>query len=627
MKGYTGKLLFVDLSTGEIEVREFDEQFARTWIGGYGFGARILYDEMPAFTDAYAPESMIGFCSGALNGTTALMGGRYCVVCKSPVYDGWNDANSGGTFGPSMRSAGFDAIFVKGIAEAPVYLYVKEGECEIRDASAYWGKTVSECEALASEEIGEKRLGSCWIGPSGEKLSLIAAVMNDTHRAAARGGVGAVMGSKKLKGIVVAGKYKLEKADADLLRALNKEVMKWETEGPVKPVVGIFSAWGTGNDYEHAVGCGDAGVKNWAGSVEDIAPEDRDAASTQKMDEKYRLKKYACSACPVGCGAIYGFDAYGYKSEDSGRPEYEVTAGLGSMLLNTDTDALNVVNFLFNEYGIDAISGSGTIAWAMEVYNRGLLSAEDLDGIELTWGNGEAIVRIAEKLVKGEGVGEILIHGSKYAADHFGVGHDALVTANGIEIGQHDCRYGPHLARTYVYDPSPGRHVKGGLGVGCGHKPAEVKYVYDDKGEADVAGTVDRELSACGGFCGFTAFGLPPDMQRKFLNASTGFDYTPEELFQAGKRVWFMRQAFNIREGKLRDYWYLDDRLQGKPPLEEGPLTGVTIDVETMGDAFFKVMGVNLENGVPFRETYEEVGGMDDVIEDIYGENGVLAQG
>ena len=188
MKGYAGKLLFVNLSTGEIEVREFDEQFARTWIGGYGFGARILYDEMPAHTDVFAPESLIGFICGAANNTGAPMGARYTVVCKSPVYDGWNDANSGGSFGPALRGAGYDGVFVRGISEAPVYLFIKDGVCEIRDASAYWGKTVSECESLILEETGEKRLGSCWIGPVGEKRGYIAAIMNDTHRAAARGG-------------------------------------------------------------------------------------------------------------------------------------------------------------------------------------------------------------------------------------------------------------------------------------------------------------------------------------------------------------------------------------------------------------------------------------------------------
>ena len=619
MKGYTGKLLFVDLSEGTTEIREFDEQFARTWIGGYGFGARILYDEMPAHTDAYASESMIGFISGTTNGTTALMGGRYTVVCKSPVYDGWNDANSGGTFGPSMRSAGVDGIFVKGIAENPVYLYIKDGECEIRDASAYWGKTVSECEALAAEEIDEKRLGSCWIGPAGENKAYIAAVMNDTHRAAGRGGVGGVMGSKNLKGIVVAGKFKLDKADPDAIRALNKEVMTWEKEGPVKPVCQMFGQWGTGNDYEHAIGRGDGGVKNWAGSVEDVPPEDRDVASAPRMDETYKRKKYACSACPIGCGAVYGFDAYGYKSEDSGRPEYETTVGLSSMLLCNDVDAVNVVNFLFNEYGIDTISGPGTIAWAMEMYDRGLLTADDMDGVELNWGNGPAIVRIAEMMCHAEGIGKVLLNGSRFAADHFGFGHDALGTASGIEIAQHDSRYGPGLARTYTYDPSPGRHVKGGLGIASGRQPAEVKYVFDDKGAADAAGTCAKEMNNCGGFCDFSGFGLPPDMQRKLINAATGFDLTPEEYALAGKRIWFMRQAFNIREGHLRDYWYLDDRILGKPPLEEGPLKGVTVDVETMADEFFKHMGANPEDGVPYRETLEEVGGMDDVIADIYG--------
>ena len=177
---------------------------------------------------------------------------------------------------------------------------------------------------------------------------------------------------------------------------------------------------------------------------------------------------------------------------------------------------------------------------------------------------------------------------------------------------------GPGLSQG-LFDPSPGRHVKGGLGVACGHKPPEIKFAFSTRGPEDVAGTLDRELSAAGGFCGFTAFGLPPDFYRKLINAVTGFDYTPEEFKLAGKRIWLMRQAFNIREGYLRDHWYLDNRLQGKPPLEEGPLAGVTIDDDAMGDAFFKEMGINLEDGIPFRETYEEVGGMDDVIADIYG--------
>lgn len=621
MKGYTGKLLFVDLSEGTTEIREFDEQFARTWIGGYGFGARILYDEMPAHTDAFAPESMIGFISGAMNGTTGLMGGRYTVVSKSPIYDGWNDANSGGTFGPSMRSAGFDGIFVKGIAEKPVYLYVKEGECEIRDASHLWGKTISECEEIIAEEIDEKKLGSCWIGPAGERKALPACIINDTHRAAGRGGSGAVMGSKMLKGIVVTGSFKLEKADPDALKEMNKEVREWQKNGPVAGVFTMFGEFGTGLGYEPGVVTGDASVKNWKGAgVVDVAPEDYAVMAAATMDQTYRRKKYACHSCPMGCGAVYAFDAYGYASEDSGRPEYETAAGLGCMLLNTDADAVNAANFLINEYGLDAIAVCSTIAWAMEMFEDGNLSLEDLDGIQLDWGNGEAIVRLTEKICWGEGIGAILMNGSRYAADHFGFGHYALGTANGIEIAQHDPRFGPGLARTYVYDPSPGRHVKGGLGPACGNEPPEVKYVYDDKGPQDAALTCDKEMNNCGGFCDFDGFALPPDGTRRLLNAATGFDFSPEDYARAGKRIWFMRQAFNIREGHLRDYWYLDPRLRGEPPLEEGPLAGITIDIETMGDVFFENMGVDKKTGIPLRESLEEVGGMDDVIADIYGE-------
>ena len=621
MKGYVGKLLFVDLSTGETEVREFDEQFAKTWIGGYGFGARILYDEMPAHTDAFAPESMIGFISGAMNGTTGLMGGRYTVVAKSPIYDGWNDANSGGTFGPSMRSAGFDGIFVKGIAEKPVYLFIKEGQVEIRDASHLWGKTVIACEEAVAEELGEKKLGSCWIGPAGERKAYTACIINDSHRAAGRGGVGAVMGSKMLKGIVVSGTFKLEKADQDALKALNKEIRAWEKDGPINFVSEMFGNLGTGADYESAIMNGDAGVKNWKGAgIIDVPEEDRAASAAVTMDAKYRLKKFACHSCPIGCGAVYGFDAYGYKTEDSGRPEYETAIGLGSLLLNNDSDAVNVCNFLMNEYGIDTIAGSNTIGWAMEMFDDGNLTLEDMNGIALNWGASEAIVRVCEAMCKGEGIGEILQNGSRYASRHFGFGDYALATASGIEIAQHDCRYGPGLGRTYCYDPSPGRHVKGGLGPACGNNPPEVKYVYDDKGEQDAAMTCDKEMNNCSGYCDFDGFAFPPDMPRQLLNAATGFDFSPEEYAQTGKRIWFMRQAFNIREGHLRDYWYLDNRILGVPPLEEGPIAGVTIDIETMADEFFKHMGINPENGVPLRETMEEVGALDDVIADIYGE-------
>jgi aldehyde:ferredoxin oxidoreductase len=215
MFGYTGKLLFVELTTGKTEIRELDESDAKSFIGGPSLGAKILYEEMPAHTDVFSEDSVIGFVSGPANGTGALMGGRYTVVCKSPVTGGWNDANSGGNFGPQMRRAGFDGIFIKGISNKPVYIFADNGKAEIRDASRLWGKTVSHAERLIREELNDGRVGIALIGPAGENLSNMAAVMNDTHRAAARGGPGAVMGSKKLKAIAVRGDLKIELKDKD----------------------------------------------------------------------------------------------------------------------------------------------------------------------------------------------------------------------------------------------------------------------------------------------------------------------------------------------------------------------------------------------------------------------------
>ncbi len=227
MFGYAGKLLFVDLSTGDTEVRQLDEALARYFIGGPSLGARILYDEMPAKTDVFSKDSIVGFIAGPANGSGALMGGRYTVVCKSPVTGGWNDANSGGHFGPQLRQAGYDGVFVKGISKKPVYIFIDDGKVEIRDASHLWGKVTSETETAIKQELGDNRVGIALIGPAGENLSNMAAVMNDTHRAAGRGGSGAVMGSKKLKALVVRGKHKIEVKDKDAIIRMNKEVIEW----------------------------------------------------------------------------------------------------------------------------------------------------------------------------------------------------------------------------------------------------------------------------------------------------------------------------------------------------------------------------------------------------------------
>lgn len=612
MFGYTGKLLFVDLTSGKAEVRELDEETAKNYVGGPSLGAKILYDEMPANTDVFSHDSMIGFVSGPTNATGAFMGGRYTVVSKSPVTGGFNDANSGGSFGPQMRRAGFDGIFVKGISEKPVYLFVDNGRAEIRDASKLWGKTTSETERLIREELNDNRVGIALIGPAGENLSNIAAVMNDTHRAAARGGPGAVMGSKKLKAIVVRGDLKIEVKDREAVLALNKQTVEWE-KGPMSMFVGMFANQGTGSFYQSSVLTGDASIKNWAGAPQELTEEQILFLTSGEMDKLYKKKKFACNACPVGCGAIYQFKFGDKQVEDSSRPEYETLGSFGSMLLNGDSLSVNKCNYLCNEYGYDTISMGATVAWVMENYNKGVFTKEELSGIDLSWGNPEAIVQLTELICKNEGIGRILNKGSQAASEALNKGHEALVTASGIEIPQHDSRYGPGLARTYQYDPTPGRHVKGGLGISHGSQPPELKYNYTDTGEKDVAGVATQEMINAAGYCSFAEFGLPPQSMLKYLNAITGFDYSEEEYNKAGLRSFAIRYAFNIREGFRRKDYKISDRIVGKPPLKDGPLAGVTLDNEKLADNFFEALGWDVAEGLPTKEWLLKTGGLEQV--------------
>ncbi len=618
MFGYTGKLLFVDLTAGRTEVRELDEATAKNFFGGPSLGAKILYDEMLAHTDVFSEESMIGFVTGPTNGTGTLLGGRYTVVSKSPVTGGWNDANSGGNFGPLLKKSGYDGVFVKGISKKPVYIFIDNGKAELRDASGIWGKTVSEAERIIKEELDDKHVGIAQIGPAGEALCSMAAVMNDTHRAAGRGGSGAVMGSKKLKALVVRGKVEIETKDKGALIALNKETVTWEKEGPVAPVYNMFKNHGTGGSYESSVYGGDASVKNWAGSSGDLTEEQIKPVGSQGMDLRFKKKKYACNSCSIGCGAIYSIGEGKWPREETARPEYETQGMFGSQLLNSSAEAVNECNRLCNEYGFDTISMGGTVAWCMENYSNGVFTQEELDGIDLKWGNADAIVQMTKKICMREGVGEALSNGSLAVARHFGKGFEALVVAGGIEIPQHDPTFSPGLARTYKYDPTPGRHVKGGLGIQYGNEPPEVKYNYADTGERDVAGVVGAEITNAAGFCVFGDFGLPPGAVAKYLAAITGFDYSEDDVKRLGLRSFTMRHAINLREGLRRKDHEISGRIVGDPPLKEGPNTGVTVDTEKLTDNFYSALGWNVSDGVPKLEALKHIGGLENVIRDLY---------
>ena len=620
MGGYNNKMLFVNLTQGELEERKVPEEVVTNFIGGYGLGAKILYEMMPAGADPLGPDNVLGFIPGPAPGTRALFSGRYTLVHKSPVTGGWNDANSGGYFGPELKKAGYDAVFISGISDKPVYLWIKDGQVEIKDASHLWGMDAKETWAALKEETGDERVRIVAIGPSGERMSYLACPINDGHRAPGRGGGGAVMGSKKLKAIAVRGSGEIPVANPERILEINKSVVAMMREHPAWE---RWSEYGTTGITEASTLSGDCAVKNWAGAgIIDFGEESAHKLSGAVLD-KYKTKKYACHNCPLGCGAEYEVNTGRWPLGATERPEYETSGAFGPALLCDEEDALLKANEICNRYGLDTISAGMTIAWAMECYDRGILSKKDLDDIDLTWGNGEAIVALLQKMADGEGCGAVLANGSAFAAGKWGKGEEYLQTASGIEIPMHDPRLGPGLARTYQFDPTPGRHVKGGIGLGQLGLPPEEKYVYEGTGEADLGATTFQEVLNCLGFCMFAgSVGVTAQAFYDYAQAIIGIPFSAEDCFNTGLRILNMRQAFNLREGITPADCSISDRVIGKPPLKEGPVANVTLDEKQLARNFFAAADWDMETGKPSLKSLRKLGHLNEVIKDLYDDLG-----
>lgn len=618
MYGYNGKVLIIDLTERSFEVRDLDPQRAYCFIGGVTLGVRYLYELMPAKTHVFAPESVIGFVTGPMTGTKALLSARVSVVCKSPVNDFINDSSCGGSFGPHLRKSGFDAVFIRGRSEKPVYIYLCDGKVEFRDAAHLWGKTTSEGEKLIRGELGDN-LSIMQIGPGGEHLSNMAAIINEGHRAAGRGGSGAVMGSKNLKALVCSGSARIPVYDEAALVACNKECLAFGAEGGKgAAIVAQFKSTGTSAEYDSCVLQADAPIKNWLGTPEDMTEEQAEALTGMIMDPRYKVGKSGCDSCYIKCGAVYRLNKGKYKLENASRPEYESLGAFGSMLLNGDSDTAVILNHLCNEYGYDTISFGGTISWLMECYEKGIVTREELGGIELKWGDSEAIIAIAEKICGYEGIGVQLNLASRGAARALGKGEECLVTASGIELPMHGARFNPGLARIFQYDPTPGRHIKGGRGVPHGHKPWDVKYNFENTGKDDAAGLLEWEFTNCSGVCGFGNFLMTPMIAVKMVEAITGFHYTEEQLTQFAYRSFTLRHAFNLREGYRRKDFKIDGRAVGKPPLQSGPLKGRTVDNEKLADNFYGYLGWDIETAMPPADFIRSLGGLDFLLEDLH---------
>jgi len=382
--------------------------------------------------------------------------------------------------------------------------------------------------------------------------------------------------------------------------------------------VKLFGTYGTGGMTAGAGLNGDAPVKNWAGSGSiDMGEEALTKLATFSYDGKYKVKKYACAQCPLSCGAHYRVDRGRWPIGETDRPEYETLAAFGTMTLNHDIESIIKCNDICNKSGLDTISVGATVAWAIECYESGLFSREDTGGIELTWGNAEAIVAATQAVADQNGFGKVLAMGSERAAQALGRGGVFLQNVQGIELPMHDPRFSPRFARTYQCDPTPGRHVKGGLGIVDFRSPNEVKYDYGARAQMDADLTCFAEVRNASGSCSFGGFSMPQDALPRLIAAATGWEFGGKDMLQAGKRIFTMRHAFNLREGQ-RQSRTLPGRCFGETPLAAGPLKGITVDHRTMSEGFLRCMEWDAQTLIPARGLLEDLGGMEDVIRDLY---------
>jgi aldehyde:ferredoxin oxidoreductase len=622
MGGYMGRILFIDLGRGEMSEEALDEKFCRDFLGGYGMGGRILYSRQSVGVDPLGPDNTLGLLTGPLTGSTRCWGTRYTAVAKSPLTGVWGDANSGGDFGSFLKFAGYDAVFFTGVSDKPVYLLIQDGTAELKDAASLWGKDTHETTRQLKSEFGNN-LAVAAIGPAGEKRALVSAIMSDKFRAAARAGLGAVMGSKNLKAVVAMGNQKVPIAN---MEALNEATKKFLAFIKTTPVGISMRAAGTCAGTANNVATGNCPTKNWDGAGPLDFPNA--VAISDKSVIDFQFRRHGCWHCPNPCGGLMEAGKQYKYPKGTYKPEYETLGSFGALCLNDNLESIIMANDICNRYGIDAISAGAIIAFAIECYENGVINKGDTDGIELTWGNHAAIVAMLDKLARREGLGDVLADGVRVAAQKIGRGAEKYaVHVHGQEPAMHDPRFGPGFATAYTVAAEPGRHTQSGLApleegapITGLELPDHVlaRDIYTGKGAVDAWLMNLNHAMNSAGMCLFGDWTMPREAIPTLLSCVTGWDVTTEEMAITGERIFAIRLAFTLRERvtPIKDF-ELRGRLKGEPPLKRGPLSNVTVDVKALSDDYYGALGWDLQTGTPGKKRLLELG-LDDVAADLW---------
>jgi len=629
--GYAGKILRVNLSKKKVAEEELKPELLRLYLGGTGYAARILWDELERGVDPLSPENKLIACTGPLTGTLAPCSGSIEFAFKSPLTGIFGQTRAGGGFGPRLKYAGYDFIVIEGASDKPVYLSVIDGSAEIRDASHLWGKTVHEATHMLIEEVGDPQASVACIGPGGERLIRYASIMVDYDRAAGRCGGGAVMGSKKLKAIVVNGDRGIEIAKPDEFYDAAREAIS--AVGRQRMGLGQF---GTVGGLKGLNESGALPTKNF----QTCYYEKAEKMSGEELARKYLLKRRACLACPIGCGRYVWVPAGLYITPPHEGAEYETVDMLGVQSMMGSLEPLIRADYLCNTYGIDTISAGNVIAFAIEAYERGLITDEDTGGLKLRWGDADACLNLLEMIIERRGIGDLLAEGVKRAAEKIGRGaEDFACHGKGLEVPAHDTRgTSKSFAIQYaIGNPRGACHIEplwagmwdfSGSGLGLRElglpwpPPSRFEEVGVRRGEACRLLWLYGELASILGICRFSMQGgedeiLTPARLSRLVSTLTGWELSPRDLLVISDRAYTLKRCFNVREGVSRKDDKLPKRLM--EPLATGPTKGQKVEnLDAMLDEAYEALGWDKMTGKPKRDKLRELG-LDDVAEVIWG--------
>ncbi len=607
MKGWVGKILRVNLTTKKIKEEILDPKVAKDYIGGRGLGIYYLNKEIDPGTDPFSPQNIIIMATGPLTGTGAPTGARYMVMTKSPLTGAITCSNAGGRFPTEMKRSGYDAIVLSGRAAEPLYLYIDQGTAQLRPAVHLWGQDTHATTDTLLQETDPKARVAC-IGPAGEKLVLFAAIMNDRDRAAGRSGVGAVMGSKNLKAIVVKGKGSVQLADPDGFKAFNKDILNKYKEAVAKTPLGL-TVNGTAGVVVATQNFGVLPTKNWQLGTFEGWQE----IQGESLSKKFLVKNKACYACPIACGRVTRVTEPGFEGEGEG-PEYETVYAMGSNCMIDNLAAITKANYICNELGLDTITMGATVACAMELVDRGYLSEDDI-GRPLKWGDGEALVALTRMTGNREGFGDLLAEGSYRLAERYGHPELAIVSKK-QEFPGYEPRGAQAMGLAYATSPIGGSHMRGDPAYFELFGVPEFMDRLQWKGKGIVTKAF-QDISAiidAAGLCIFFSIrnlaskdlGVAPVGILKYLNMATGVNYTLEELQKAGERIITAERLFLNKAGFDRKDDSLPTRLTEKP-MPEGPSKGMVCHIDEMLDEYYQARGWT-PNGIPTPELLEKLG-------------------